>query len=72
MSTMFPTPTLSQLLQTVLLVCLLYLLGLVIARGLARLAAHVTTRRSSSHTTCIEDDSTGIDNHPDKKGDVDA
>lgn len=64
MSTL-PTPTLSHLLQTVLLVCLLYLLGLVIARGLARLTARITARRSSSHPT-------GIGDHPDTKGDVDV
>lgn len=55
MSTILPTPTLSHLLHTVILVCLLYLLGLVIARGLARLTARVT-QQGSEITRIRKDD----------------
>ncbi len=58
MHVMLPTPTLSQMLFSVLFGGAAYLLGVVIANGLTRLTKFIAARRSSPR-------SSGIDTRPD-------
>lgn len=55
MHVMLPTPTLSQLLFSVLFGGAAYLLGVVIAHGLTRLTRFITARRSSPRSSGIDD-----------------